>query len=66
MTEKEFEKRNFVNWYCLYATPKEIENAKRTNKTEMDRLINEYSYEIEMINLSRGLYEKYFEISKTR
>jgi hypothetical protein len=56
MMEKEMEKRNFLNWYCLYATTKEIEKAKSINKEALERLINEYSDEIEMINRSRRLY----------
>ena len=56
MMEKEMEKRNFLNWYCLYATTEEIEKAKRTYKEALERLINEYSDEIEKINKSRRLY----------
>ncbi|MBO1225342.1 MAG: hypothetical protein JYX80_13050 [Candidatus Scalindua sediminis] len=56
MMEKEMEKRNFLNWYCLYATTEEIEKAKRINKEALERLINEYSDEIEKINKSRRLY----------
>ncbi|MEE8597264.1 MAG: hypothetical protein V3T09_05605 [bacterium] len=47
MTEKELEKKNFLNWYNLYATTEEIEKAKRTSKKTLERLINEYSDEIE-------------------
>ena len=57
MMEKELEKRNFLNWYCLYATTEEIEKAKRINKEALERLINEYSDDIEKINKSRRLYE---------
>ncbi len=63
MMEKEMEKRNFLNWYCLYATTEEIEKAKRINNEALERLINEYSDEIEKINRSRHLYES---ISQSR
>ncbi|MFQ5962985.1 MAG: hypothetical protein ACE5KZ_01710 [Candidatus Scalinduaceae bacterium] len=55
--EKEQEKRNFINWYCWYATPEDIEKAKKTNKAAVERLTNEYAYEIEKINRSRHLFE---------
>ncbi len=63
LMEKEMEKRNFLNWYYLYATTEEIEKAKRVNKEALERLINEYSDEIEKINKSRHLYES---ISQSR
>ncbi len=55
--EKEMEKRNFLNWYCWYATKDEIEKAKRINADVLERLIKEYSNEIEKINRSRRLFE---------
>ncbi len=50
MMEKEMERKNFLNWYCLYATIEEIKKAKKINKNALERLINEYSDEIEKIN----------------
>jgi hypothetical protein len=55
--EKDLERKNFLSWYCLYATTEEIEKAKNINKETLERLINEYSDEIEKINRSRRLYE---------
>lgn len=55
--EKEMEKRNFLNWYCWYASTEEIENARRRNKEAMDRLISEYSDEIERTQKLRRLYQ---------
>jgi hypothetical protein len=55
--ENNFDKRNFLNWYCCYATPKEIEKAERTNKTAINRLVNEYSYEIEKIKMTKSLFD---------
>ena len=60
MTDKDIEKHNFLNWYCTYATADDIERAKMINKPAIDRLINEYSHEIERINMSRNLHEKLF------
>lgn len=55
--ERNLEKRNFLNWYCWYATPEEIKKAERTNKAAIDRLINEYSYEIEKIKKTKRFYD---------
>ena len=52
MMEKEMERRNFLNWYCLYATTEEIEKAKRINKKALERLINEYSDELALVRLA--------------
>ncbi len=55
--ENNLDKRNFLNWYCWYATQEEIEKAKQTNRGTINRLINEYSYEIEKINTSKRFYD---------
>ncbi|GAX60019.1 hypothetical protein SCALIN_C05_0104 [Candidatus Scalindua japonica] len=47
--ENNLDKRNFLNWYCWYATQEEIEKAKQNNSGTINRLMNEYSYEIEKI-----------------
>ena len=60
MTDKEIEKQNFLSWYCMYATIDDIEKAKSINKPAIDRLINEYSYEIERMSVSRSLHEELF------
>ncbi len=60
MTDKEIEKQNFLNWYYMYATAEDIERAKMINKSAVDRLFNEYSYEIERLNISRSLHEELF------
>jgi len=60
MTDKDIEKQNFLSWYCMYATADDIEKAKAINKPAIDRLINEYSYEIERMGISRILHEELF------
>ena len=55
--ENSLDKRNFLNWYCWYATPEEIEKAEQTNKVVINRLINEYSYEIEKIKAVKRFYD---------
>ncbi len=55
--ENNLDKRNFLNWYCWYATQDEIEKAKQTNKRTIYRLINEYSYEIEQIKTAKRFYD---------
>jgi len=54
--ENNQDKRNFLNWYCWYATQDEIEKAKQTNRGTINRLMNKYSYEIEKIKASKRYY----------
>lgn len=60
MSDKDIEKQNFLSWYCMYATADDIEKAKAINKPAIDRLINEYSYEIDRMSISRNLHEELF------
>ncbi len=55
--ENNLDKRNFLNWYCWYATQEEIDKAKQTNKVTINRLINEYSFEIEKIKTTKRSYD---------
>jgi hypothetical protein len=57
MGEKDLEKRNFLNWYFRYASQEEIEKARMNKNATMERLLNEYSVEIEKVNRSRSMYE---------
>ncbi|MDR4499735.1 MAG: hypothetical protein MRK02_17730 [Candidatus Scalindua sp.] len=57
MIEKDMEKRNFLNWYFRYATQEEIEKARATRNAKMERLINEYSLEIEKGNRLKSIYK---------
>ncbi|MFQ5686762.1 MAG: hypothetical protein ACE5GV_08890 [Candidatus Scalindua sp.] len=49
---KEIEKRNFVRWY-RNVTPEEIKKVKGEGKRILERLLIEYTDEIEMINKSK-------------
>ncbi len=60
MTNQEIEKQNFLCWYSMYATEDDIEKANAINKPAMDRLINEYSHDIERMHISRSLHEELF------
>ncbi|MCP4270038.1 MAG: hypothetical protein GY777_31435 [Candidatus Brocadiaceae bacterium] len=60
MSDKEIERQNFLSWYSMYATVEDIEKAETINKPAVDRLFNEYSYEIERLNMSRSSHEKLF------
>lgn len=60
MSDKEIEKQNFLCWYSMYATADDIEKANSINKPAMDRLISEYSQDIEMMCISRNLHEELF------
>ena len=58
MTNKEIEKQNFILWYNLYATEKELEMARTNNAEALNRLLKEYAEEIDKINKSRRFYER--------
>lgn len=60
ISDKEIERKNFLNWYGMYATIEDIEKAKMINKPAVDRLFDEYSYEIERLNMSRNQHEGLF------
>jgi len=60
ITDKEIERQNFLSWYSMYATVDDIERAKMVNKPALDRLFNEYAYEIERLDLSKNLHEELF------
>ncbi len=55
--ENNLDKSNFLNWYCWYATQDEIEKAKQTNSGTINRLMNEYSCEIEKIRTAKHFYD---------
>ncbi len=55
--ENNLDKKNFLNWYCWYATEEDIEKAERTNKAAINRLVNEYSYEIEKIKMTKCFFD---------
>jgi len=57
MTNKEIEKRNFILWYSLYATVKELELARATNTETLNRLLKEYAEEIDKIGRAKRFYE---------
>ena len=60
LTDKDIQKQNFLSWYCMYATSDDIRMARTSNNPVIDRLLNEYSYEIERIDMSRNLNEEIF------
>jgi Holliday junction resolvasome RuvABC DNA-binding subunit len=50
--KKEMEKRNFIRWY-KNANHEEIKKVKGKGKKILERLLIEYTDEIEMINKSK-------------
>ncbi|MDE1890285.1 MAG: hypothetical protein KGJ87_04370 [Planctomycetota bacterium] len=56
MTHKEIERQNFILWYGLYATEKELAVARTSNKEALDRLLREYAEEVDKIDKSKRLY----------
>lgn len=58
MTQKEIEKQNFILWYSLYATEKELEMARTQNREILDRLLKEYAEEVDKVNKTRHLYKR--------
>ncbi|MCF6157577.1 MAG: hypothetical protein E3K32_03170 [wastewater metagenome] len=58
MNDKEIEKKNFILWYGLYATEKELEVARLNNREILDRLLREYAEEVDKIDRTRSIYER--------
>lgn len=58
MTHKEIEKRNFILWYGLYATDKDLESARTNYKETLNRLLKEYAEEIDKIDRTKHFYEQ--------
>ncbi len=58
MIPKEIEKQNFILWYSLYATKKELEVVRAKNREILDRLLREYAEEVDKVNKTRYLYER--------
>jgi len=50
--QKDMEKRNFIRWY-RNANHEEIEKVKGEGKRILERLLTEYTDEIELINKSK-------------
>lgn len=66
MTQKEIEKQNFILWYSLYATEKELEMARTNNREILDRLLREYAEEVDKVNRTRHLYERIVQSKSKR
>lgn len=58
MAHDAIEKQNFILWYSLYATEKELEVARIQNREILDRLLREYAEEVDKVNKTRHLYER--------
>ncbi len=58
MTHKEIEKQNFILWYGLYATDKDMELARTNHKETLNRLLKEYAEEIDKIDRTKHFYEQ--------
>lgn len=58
MKDKEIERQNFILWYSLYATEKELEVARTTNRETLDRLLKEYAEEVDKIDKTKYFYER--------
>ena len=63
MINKEIKKQNFILWYGLYATVKELEMIRTNNKETLDRLLREYAEEVDRINRSRRLYDRIIQFN---
>jgi len=66
MVYKEIEKQNFVLWYGHYATETDIKMAQSRNKETLDRLLKEYVEEVDRIDRSKRLYERFLQSSSER
>lgn len=66
MKDRDIEKQNFILWYSLYATEKELEIAKANNSEALNRLLKEYAEEVDKIDKSKRLYERIIQSGGTR
>lgn len=66
MKDRDIEKQNFILWYSLYATEKELEIAKANNSEALNRLLKEYAEEVDKIDKSKRLYERIIHSGGTR
>lgn len=66
MKNKEIEKQNFILWYSLYATVKELEIARTNNRETLDRLLKEYAEEVDRIDNARRLYDRVVQFGGMR
>ncbi len=58
MINKELEKQNFILWYGLYATAKELDTVRTNNQEKLFRLLREYAEEVDRIEKSRRFCER--------
>ena len=58
MKNKELEKQNFVLWYGLYATAKDLDTVRANNREVLGRLLREYAEEVDKIEKSRRFCER--------
>lgn len=66
MKDKDIEKQNFILWYSLYATERELEIAKANNSETLKRLLKEYAEEVDKIDKSKRLYERIIQSGNTK
>ena len=58
MAQDAIDKQNFILWYSLHATEKELDVARTHNREILDRLLREYAEEVDKVNKTRHLYER--------
>ena len=58
MINKELQKQNFILWYGLYATAKELDTVRTNNRETLGKLLKEYAEEVDRIEKSRRFCER--------
>ncbi|MCR4291466.1 MAG: hypothetical protein NUV76_01165 [Candidatus Kuenenia sp.] len=58
MGPKDLNKKNFILWYSLYASQKELEMARASNRETLHRLLKEYAEEVDRVDNTKRLYER--------
>ncbi|MDR4508816.1 MAG: hypothetical protein MRJ65_11380 [Candidatus Brocadiaceae bacterium] len=58
MIQNQMRKKNFILWYSLYATEKELEMTRISNKETLNRLLKEYAEEVDRVDKTMCLYER--------
>ncbi|MBM4054313.1 MAG: hypothetical protein FJ264_06525 [Planctomycetes bacterium] len=58
MIPKDLNKKNFILWYSLYASQKELEMVRASNREALHRLLKEYAEEVDRVDKTKRLYER--------
>lgn len=58
MAHIETKKQNFILWYKLCNTERELEMVRSANKEVLNRLLKEYANEVDRVDRTKYLFER--------